>query len=65
MKPQFKNLQLRNDFENLLEYDWLTITTDYDTYLGYIIDVNDSSYFYTNKEDRDFDDNLLFEETGF
>ena len=65
MKTQFKNLQLANDFKNLLEYDCLTITTDYDDELGFIIDVNDSSYFYTNEEERDFDSKLLFEETGF
>jgi len=62
MTPQFKNNQLQNDLEKLLDYDdylYTDITTDYDSELGYILDIKDNSYFYENEADRDFDDNLI------
>ena len=62
MKPQFKNQQLQNELEKLLGYDnylYTDITTDYDKQLGYILDIKDSSYFYNNEQDRDFDDFLF------
>ena len=57
-----KNLQLQNDLEKLLEYDeysYTDITTDYSEELGYILDIKDNSYFYANKADRDYDEDLI------
>ena len=54
-----KNLQLQQDLEKLLSYDYYCysdITTDYDEELGYILDIKDNSYFYANEEDRNNDD---------
>ncbi len=59
-----KNLQLQQDLEKLLSYDsycYSDITTDYDEEIGYILDIKDESYFYTNEEDRDFDDSKFME----
>jgi len=56
------NLQLKNDIEKLLSYDmycYSDITTDYCPELGFILDVKDNSYFYTNKQDRDNDDSEI------
>ena len=59
-----KNLQLQNDLEKLLgydEYSYSDITTTYITELGYILDIKDNSYFYTNKADRDYDEDIICE----
>ena len=64
MKPQFKNNQLNFDFERLERnnpYSYTDITTDYDSDLGFILDILDDSYFYAKEEDRDFDDKLVMD----
>jgi len=59
---KFKNTQLRNDLEKLSGYDdycYTDITTDFVEGSGFVLDIKDSSYFYENIEDRDFDDRLI------
>lgn len=70
MTTIFKNRQLRNDLEKSISYDYYCytdITTDYDSELGYILDIKDNSYFYANEADRDYDDKAIYKalETKF
>jgi hypothetical protein len=60
--PNFKNNQLQFDLKKILNYeDWCytDITTDFVEGSGFVLDIKDNSYFYTNEEDRDFDDKLI------
>lgn len=62
MIPQFKNNQLQSDLNKLLDddsYCYSDITSDYDIDLGYILDIKDNAYFYSNESDRNFDDNII------
>lgn len=64
---RFDSTQLNIDFEKLKSYDNLTIYKSYVEELDYpyTIEVNDSSYFYANEEDRNSDYEILYSELIF
>ena len=58
---KFNNGDLESDFEKIMTYSILGIAKNQDDNLDipYIIDVNDASYFYANKLERNQDFALL------
>lgn len=59
---EFKSTQLRLDLEKILNWDnwsYSDITTDYVEGAGFVLDIKDSSYFYSCEEGRDFDGALI------
>ena len=58
---KFNNGNLARDFEKIMTYSILGIDKNQDDNLDlpYIIDVNDASYFYANKLERNQDFALL------
>ena len=59
---EFKNTQLQFDLEKILNWNnwsYSDITTDQVDGSGFVLDIKDSSYFYSCEEDRDFDDALI------
>lgn len=59
---KFKNTQLQFDLEKILSWDnwsYSDITTDYIEGSGFVLDIKDSSYFYSCEKDRDFDDSAI------
>lgn len=62
----FKNLNLRFDVEKIESFDVpITVEKSFDdneeTPYPFTLEIEDSSYFYTNESDRDFDFDLLKE----
>lgn len=61
-KIKFKNRQLQLDLEKILSWDnwcYSDITTDYVEGSGFVLDIKNSSYFYSCEKDRDFDDSAI------
>lgn len=59
---EFKNTQLQLDLEKILNWDnwsYSDVTTDYVEGVGFVLDIKDSSWFYSCEQDRDFDDALI------
>jgi hypothetical protein len=58
----FKNQNLKFDFDKIKSYDEISIRFDKvsDNDYPYVLDINDNSYFYANDEDRAHDYQIIY-----